>query len=67
MRQAPERWLSLAFVVDTGPSMQVWQPLAEELRDVFARLAAFHDLRTWYLRGADISATPDGLPRIQPA
>jgi hypothetical protein len=63
LRHARERWLSLAFVVDTGPSMQVWQPMAEELREVFARLAAFRDLRTWYLRDGEIAATPGGLPQ----
>jgi hypothetical protein len=63
MRKSAERWMSLAFVIDTGPSMQVWRSLAEELQDIFVRLAAFRDPRTWYLRGGDISATPDGLPQ----
>jgi tetratricopeptide (TPR) repeat protein len=63
LRQAPERWLSLALVVDTGPSMQVWQPMAEELREILTRLGAFRELRTWYLRDGDIAATPDGLPQ----
>ncbi len=63
MRPSPERWLSLAFVVDTGPAMAVWRSLARELQDTFVRLGAFREPRTWYLRGGDICATPDGLPQ----
>jgi hypothetical protein len=43
-----ERWLSLAIVLDTGPAMGVWRPLAEELGEAMFRLGAFRDVRTWY-------------------
>ena len=46
---ARERWLSLALVIDTGPAMRVWQPLASELREAMFRLGAFRDVRVWLL------------------
>ncbi|WP_250903438.1 SAV_2336 N-terminal domain-related protein [Actinomadura sp. NEAU-AAG7] len=46
----PRRWLGLSLVVDTGPSMEVWRPLALELRRLLETLGAFHDIRLWYLR-----------------
>lgn len=48
-RPSSERWLKLALVVDTGPSMQLWQPLARELRDILAHVGAFRDVRVWHL------------------
>jgi hypothetical protein len=50
---AQERWLSLAIVLDTGSAMSIWQPLAEELREVMSRLGAFRDVRTWFAADID--------------
>ena len=66
MRASPERWLSLALVLDTGPSMRMWRPLARELREALTRTGAFRDLRTYYLHGEEITTTRSG-PRVKPA
>lgn len=60
MQPSPERWLNLALVVDTGPSMWIWRPLARELQEALTRLGAFRDLRIWYLNGTGVATTPDG-------
>ena len=62
MRPSPERWLNLALVVDTGPSMSVWRPLARELQEALTRLGAFRDLRVWYLNGGEVATTAGGPP-----
>lgn len=62
MQASPERWLNLALVVDTGPSMWIWRPLARELQEALTRLGAFRDLRIWYLTGGRVSTTPGGPP-----
>jgi len=49
LRAATERRFSLALVVDTGPAMAVWAKLEAELMVALQRLAAFRDLRRWYL------------------
>jgi len=49
LRAASERRFSLALVVDTGPAMAVWAKLEAELLVALQRLAAFRDLRRWYL------------------
>ena len=46
---ARERWLSLVLIVDTGPAMAVWRPLANELREALSRLGAFRDVRVRFL------------------
>jgi WD40 repeat protein len=56
-----ERWLSLLLVVDTGPSMRLWQPLARELHETLIRVGAFRDLRVCYLSGPGVAAFP-GAP-----
>ena len=61
LRPTPERWLSLALVVDAGPSMVIWRSLVDDLRTLFAQLGAFRDVRTWYLH-----VGPDGHPGIHP-
>lgn len=66
MQSSPERWLSLALVVDTGPSMWIWRPLARELQEALTRLGAFRNVRIWYLTGAHVAASP-GAPRVNPA
>ncbi|ATL31910.1 tetratricopeptide repeat protein [Streptomyces formicae] len=54
MVPVPDRLLSLALVVDTGPAMTVWRPLARELREAMQRTAAFRDVRVWQL--ADVGS-----------
>ncbi|MGW0810757.1 caspase, EACC1-associated type [Nonomuraea sp. NPDC002799] len=60
MSGVPERWLDLVLVVDTGPSMRMWRPLAGELRDGLVRLGAFRDVRVHYLSGEGVSQRPGG-------
>src|SRR6266702_97343 len=67
---ARERLLSLALVVDTGPTMGIWRPLAWELREALLRIGAFRDLRLWWLVDQDtrigIRSAPDS-PTIAPS
>lgn len=44
-----ERFLSLALVVDAGPTMTIWDPLVSELHEAMQRTGAFRDLRVWHL------------------
>jgi FxsC-like protein len=55
-----EPWLDLALVVDTGPAMRLWHPLARELSDAISQVGAFRDVRVWYLVGDRLSASPAG-------
>nr|WP_277349932.1 FxSxx-COOH system tetratricopeptide repeat protein [Nonomuraea sp. FMUSA5-5] len=55
-RAAPGRWLDLALVVDTGPSMEIWQDTVDELRLCMERLGAFRDVRVWRFDGDLVSA-----------
>ncbi|GAA1898825.1 hypothetical protein GCM10009837_21740 [Streptomyces durmitorensis] len=65
-----DRLLSLALVVDTGPSMTVWRPLVRELREAMQRTGAFRDVRLWHLKDLGtrlgIQPAPDG-PAVDPA
>ncbi|WP_182909078.1 TIR-like protein FxsC [Microbispora sp. H13382] len=63
MTFTPERWLDLALVIDTGPTMWPWRPLAGELREMFTRLGAFRDVRVWYLLRGRIATAPGAPPR----
>jgi hypothetical protein len=60
LHPARERWLDLALVVDTGPSMTLWGGLAGELRQLLAQTGAFRSVRAWYLSSASgkIAITP---------
>ena len=64
MVPACERWLSLALVADSGPSMRIWEPLVWELRETLFQLGGFRDVRLWWLAGSDsataIRTSPDG-------
>ncbi|WP_369263525.1 SAV_2336 N-terminal domain-related protein [Streptomyces sp. R35] len=60
-RPEPERWLSLALVVETGPTMTVWHPLVNELTVLLQRTGAFRDIRLWHLH-----STPDGASGLHP-
>jgi hypothetical protein len=70
MVPAREPWLNLALVVDTGPAMTIWHPLAGELLEALLRLGAFRDVRVWSLAdlpdGVGIRASPGG-PVVAPA
>ncbi|MEU9719152.1 SAV_2336 N-terminal domain-related protein [Streptomyces sp. NPDC047976] len=58
LRPAESRWLDLALVVDTHPSMLLWSDLVAELRGVFTRSGVFRDVRTWQLTGTAPGGTP---------
>ncbi|WP_067794950.1 SAV_2336 N-terminal domain-related protein [Actinomadura formosensis] len=61
---APERWLTLSLVVDTGPTMRLWRPLARELAETLARQGAFRDVHLTYLdTGGRIASAPDAPGR----
>ncbi|CCK25113.1 hypothetical protein BN159_0734 [Streptomyces davaonensis JCM 4913] len=57
----PERWLSLALVMETGPTMVVWHSLVRELTALLQRTGAFRDIRLWHLHPA-----PDGSVGLHP-
>ncbi|MGW0373823.1 SAV_2336 N-terminal domain-related protein [Streptomyces coeruleorubidus] len=59
LRPAPDRWLRLNLVHDTGPTMPVWRPLVSELHTALAQSGIF---RAVTLR----PATPDGRARHVP-
>jgi hypothetical protein len=59
LRPAPDRWLRLSLVHDTGPTMPVWRPLVRELHTALAQSGLF---RTVTLH----PATPDGRARHVP-
>ncbi|MGV9450873.1 SAV_2336 N-terminal domain-related protein [Streptomyces sp. NPDC003635] len=59
LRPAQERWLSLALIHDTGPTMPVWRPLIRELHTTLAQSGIF---RTVTIHGAGADGrvrTPD--------
>ncbi|MEV3922950.1 SAV_2336 N-terminal domain-related protein [Actinomadura coerulea] len=61
---SPERWLGLSLVVDTGPTMRLWRPLARELAETLVRQGAFQDVHLGYLDGdGRIASTPEAPPQ----
>ncbi|HMH94290.1 MAG TPA: SAV_2336 N-terminal domain-related protein, partial [Streptosporangiaceae bacterium] len=65
---SPRRWLSLALVIDSGPSMILWEDVAAELHALLAQLGAFRAIRAWDLQFRDGTAvicphTSAGTPR----
>ncbi|MEV4000821.1 SAV_2336 N-terminal domain-related protein [Actinomadura sp. NPDC049753] len=61
---SPERWLGLSLVVDTGPTMRLWRPLARELAETLLRQGAFQDVHLSYLDGnGRIASTPEAPPQ----
>ncbi|GGV15436.1 hypothetical protein GCM10010182_40410 [Actinomadura cremea] len=60
---APERWLTLGLVVDTGPTMRLWRPLARELAEALTRQGSFQDVHVSYLDGDRVSGAPGAPPR----
>ncbi|WP_411113089.1 SAV_2336 N-terminal domain-related protein [Streptomyces sp. 029-5] len=57
LRPAPERWLHLAVVLDCGPTMAMWQPLARDLSTAFGQTGAFRTVELVRL-DADGSVPP---------
>ncbi|MFH8729961.1 SAV_2336 N-terminal domain-related protein [Streptomyces sp. NPDC017964] len=53
LRPAPERWLRLLLLHDTGPTMPVWRPLVRELHAALAQSGVFRTVTVH-------RATPDG-------
>jgi formylglycine-generating enzyme required for sulfatase activity len=60
-RQAPERWLELALVVEVSRSTLIWQDTIQELQRLLEQQGAFRMVRTWCLRQA-----ADGSPHLFP-
>ncbi|MFF0157953.1 SAV_2336 N-terminal domain-related protein [Streptomyces sp. NPDC005263] len=52
LRPAPDRWLRLNLVHDTGPTMPVWSPLVRELHAVLAQSGIFRTV-TLHAAGPD--------------
>ncbi|WP_052390345.1 TIR-like protein FxsC [Streptomyces sp. NRRL B-24484] len=44
LRPSTERWLDLHLVLDVGPTMTLWRPLARELRTLFQQTGAFRQV-----------------------
>ncbi|GGU32769.1 SAV_2336 N-terminal domain-related protein [Streptomyces coeruleorubidus] len=59
LRPAPDRWLRLSLVHDTGPTMPVWRPLVSELHTALAQSGIFRAVTLH-------PATPDGRARHVP-
>ena len=64
LRPAPARWLDLAIVVDTSPSMVVWRRTLAELRMLAERLGAFRSVR---VLAVDSSTDPSKPLTVRPA
>jgi hypothetical protein len=61
---SPERWLTLSLVVDTGPTMRLWRPLARELAETLTRQGAFQDVHVSYLdETGRITPAPEAPPQ----
>ncbi|MFC8512119.1 SAV_2336 N-terminal domain-related protein [Streptomyces sp. NPDC057257] len=59
LRPAPDRWLRLSLVYDTGPTMPVWRPLVRELHTTLAQSGIFRAITLH-------PAGPDGRARHVP-
>lgn len=57
LRPAPERWLHLRLVLDHGPTMAMWRPLARDLFTAFGQTGAFRTVE-WVRLGADGTVPP---------
>lgn len=54
MKPAPMKWLDLVLVVDTSPSLGLWDTLVSDFETTLRQLGAFRDIRRWQLySGAD--------------
>jgi hypothetical protein len=63
LRPAPERWLSLALVVERSLSMAVFQGVVRELRRALRWSGAFRDFRVWWLDAEGGEARVYARPR----
>ncbi|QKW34204.1 caspase family protein [Actinomadura sp. NAK00032] len=61
-----ERWLTLSLVVDTGPTMRLWRPLARELTETLIRQGAFQNVHIAYLDTTGRVASAPGAPPQDP-
>ena len=50
LTRSAERWLNLALIVDTSPSMILWDNLVSELYALLTQLGAFRTVRIWDFR-----------------
>ena len=58
LRPASARWLDLALVVDTAPSMVVWRRTVAELRTLAERLGAFRTVRVFAIDSSTDASMP---------
>ncbi|MER7951898.1 SAV_2336 N-terminal domain-related protein [Streptomyces sp. NPDC096079] len=69
MRPSRGRWLDLAIVVDTHPTMVFWHDVVTELSRAVTQAGLFRDVRVWFLGDPDttgtptVARTPGGEPR----
>jgi hypothetical protein len=56
LTRSSRRWLSLALVVDTSPSMVLWDGIVAELHILLGQLGAFQAIRIWDLMFRDGTA-----------
>ncbi|MEM9567871.1 MAG: formylglycine-generating enzyme family protein, partial [Cyanobacteria bacterium P01_E01_bin.34] len=49
LKAESELWLELVLVLDTSPSMALWQRLSKDLRRLMSRYSGFRDVRIWKL------------------
>ena len=64
VRPGAERWFDVDVLVDTGPSMAVWQDTGAELVSLLERHGAFREVRHWALEqieGKVRLSRPDGV------
>jgi formylglycine-generating enzyme required for sulfatase activity len=57
-RDATERWLEVALVVERSESMKVWQPTIDHFARILAGQGAFRDVRRWELTTVAQRAAP---------
>ncbi|MCP4697563.1 MAG: formylglycine-generating enzyme family protein [Gammaproteobacteria bacterium] len=50
---APERRFDLALLIERSPSMRLWYPLLDELRELLTHHGAFRDVRVWSLEAVE--------------
>jgi formylglycine-generating enzyme required for sulfatase activity len=53
LKQESERWLDVALVFDTSPSMCLWQRLGTDVYRLLSRYGEFRDVRIWRLQHTD--------------
>ncbi len=65
LRPQPERWLRLAFVIDSATSMLLWERHCAELLAVFERSGAFRQIEVHQLRYRD-PQSPRSITLVRP-